>query len=295
MIDVISQLCTRQKSKVVFIMSSEVEVSEHYTQGALLSKIEASLAAMGKSISNVTEEDLSPIGEFHIGGRIATDNLLKQLSFTDHDHILDVGCGTGGAARYIAKNLKSQVTGIDLTQEYIEVGNTLSRWVGLDNHVQLHQGSALSMPFNNDSFDGAIMLHVGMNIADKATLFKEVYRVLKPGSHFAIYDVMQIDDGNLSFPVPWSEDGSTSYLATPEQYLNTLEETHFITCQHTMRRYFALDFFNTMQEQLQEEGLPPLGLHTLISESVETKIHNMVNNIKAGFISPVEIIAHKPA
>ena len=274
-------------------MSIENKISEHYTHGDLLAAIESALFEMSKTVDTVTEKDLGPVGEFHIGGRIATDNLLDQLAFTEQDHILDIGCGIGGTARHIASRLNNKVTGIDLTDEYILVGKALTDWVGLGNHVQLHHGSALDLPFEDDMFDGAVMLHVGMNIEDKATLFKEAYRVLKPGANFGIYDVMQISHGELFYPIPWAENSSNSYLASPQQYLTLLKQANFITCQETMRRYFALDFFNTMQERTQE-GPPPLGLHTLMQDTVEIKIQNMIKNIKAGFISPFEIISHKP-
>ena len=165
-------------------MSYDETVSEHYTHGELLGAIQASITKLGKTIDNVTVQDLAPVDEFHIGGRLATDNLLDQLNFSEKDHILDVGCGLGGASRFVANKYNNSVTGIDLTQEYIDVGKALCAWVGLDKQVTLHQGSALSMPFEDETFDGAIMLHVGMNIDDKAKLFTEVYRVLRPGTSF---------------------------------------------------------------------------------------------------------------
>lgn len=98
-----------------------------------------------------------------------------STSFAFHkDHILDVGCGLGGAARYIANKLNNRVTGIDLTQEYIDVGNSLCTWDELDKQITLQQGSALCMPFEDEMFDGTVMLYVGMNISDKISLFAEV-------------------------------------------------------------------------------------------------------------------------
>jgi SAM-dependent methyltransferase len=78
-------------------------------------------------------------------------------------------------------------------------------WVGLHQHISLHQGSAVAMPFADSSFDGAYMLHVGMNIVDKEKLGLEVARVLRPGSLFGIYDVMQTGPGELAYPVPWAQ------------------------------------------------------------------------------------------
>ncbi|TPJ88187.1 methyltransferase domain-containing protein [Mesorhizobium sp. B2-5-13] len=92
--------------------------------------------------------------------------------------VLDIGCGLSGPARQIAAHYGCQVTGIDLTRDYIDAGNVLSSWLHLEELVSLQQGDALGLPFPDGSFTAAYMLHVGMNIADKGALFSEVARVL---------------------------------------------------------------------------------------------------------------------
>lgn len=275
-------------------MTYESAVSEHYTHGKLLESIQAAVTKLGKTVDSVTIEDLAPVDEFHIGGRLATDNLLDQISFSENDHILDVGCGLGGAARYVANKLNNRVTGIDLTQEYIDVGNALCAWVGLDKQITLQQGSALSMPFDDEIFDGAIMLHVGMNIGDKTKLFEEIYRVLRPGAFYGVYDVMQINNGALTYPVPWAQESSTSKLSTPDRYKQALIGAGFEVSKENNRRDFALDYFKQLRVKTEANGgPPPLGLHTLMQESTADKIKNMIVNIENDCLAPVEIIAHK--
>ena len=275
-------------------MSNEEDVSNHYLHGDLLKAIQEALPKLGKTTDTITIDDLAPIDEFHIGGRQATENFLSQLNFSKKEHLLDVGCGLGGASRYISNKYNNRVTGIDLTKEYIETGNVLSTWLKLDKRVSLHQGSALSMPFDDKSFDGAYMLHVGMNIEDKAQLFKEIFRVLKSGTSLGVYDVMQNNDGKLIYPVPWATNESTSYLVEPSQYKHVLEKTGFEVSKENNRRDFALDFFKALREKTEASGgPPPLGLHTLMQESTTVKIKNMIHNITEGYIAPVEIIANK--
>lgn len=275
-------------------MSYEQSVSQHYTHGSLLNSIEAAIPKLGKTIDSISVEDLGPVDEFHIGGRVATDNLLCQLNFTDKDHILDVGCGLGGASRYIANKYNNQVSGIDLTQEYIDTGTALSKWVGLDEKVSLHQGSALSMNFHNETFDGALMLHVGMNIEDKVQLFKEVYRVLRSGAFFGVYDIMRNNNGALAYPVPWASEDGTSKLATSEEYKEALSEAGFKILTNNNRRDFALEFFKQLKAKTEANGGPaPLGLHTLMQETTPAKIKNMIDNIAADLITPNEMIVQK--
>ena len=275
-------------------MSYDKSVSDHYVHGNLLNAIEAALPALGKTIETVTIEDLAPVDEFHIGGRLATDSLLNQLNFSKQSYLLDVGCGLGGAARYVASKYKNRVAGIDLTPEYIETGNTLCNWLNLDDCVSLDQGSALSMPYQDNSFDGGYMLHVGMNIDDKAALFTEIFRVLKPGSNFGVYDIMRQKEGELIYPVPWATDSNTSKLSTPDHYMQALGHAGFKISQENNRRDFSLDFFKQLRAKTEANGgQPPLGLHILMQESTANKIRNMVDNIINGLIAPVEIIAIK--
>ncbi|VAV95434.1 probable sterol methyltransferase [hydrothermal vent metagenome] len=275
-------------------MTNENIVSAHYTHGDLLSGIETALITQGKNSEDVTIDDLAPVDEFHIGGRLATEHFLDQLNFTAQSNILDVGCGLGGPARFAANRYNVHVTGIDLTPEFIETGQVLCQWVGLDKQVTLHQGSALSMPFADGSLDGGYMLHVGMNIADKAGLFREIYRVLRPGVRFGVYDVMRLNDGNLCYPVPWANDDSTSSLASPAEYRQLMADAGFVVMTENNRHDFALSYFQDTIAKAKAAGGPPtLGIHVLIGATTAAKMKNMIKNISAGYIAPMEIIAQK--
>lgn len=275
-------------------MNSDKAVAENYRHGDLLQAIRDSIARLDKSIDEVSIDDLAAVDEFHIGGRAATESLLDQVSPSDRHHVLDVGCGLGGAARFVAGRYGSQVTGIDLTAEYIEVGKELGAWVNLDHRVALHQGSALAMPFEDASFDGGYMLHVGMNIEDKAALFEEIFRVLRPGAFFCVYDVMRIGEGDLAYPVPWATESGICAMATPDQYRQALIRAGFDVDEARSRREIALAFFEKMREKMQSSGgMPPLGIHTLMKDDAAIKVKNMIDNIAAGRIAPVEIIARK--
>ena len=156
--------------------------------------------------------------------------------------------------------------------------------------------SALDMPFANGAFDFAYMMHVGMNIADKPALFAEVHRVLRPGGKFGIYDVMAQNDEAIDFPVPWATTSDTSALATPEAYGDALRSAGFAIEAERNRRDFALAFFEQLKARTAAAGgPPPLGLHVLMGETAPAKIGNMIANIEAGRIAPVELIAAKSA
>ena len=107
------------------------DVAGHYARSGLIEAIETSIMQMGKTPDTITIDDLAPVDEFHIGGRMATEDLIEQLGVTAGDHVLDVGCGLGGPARFVAQRFNCRVSGIDLTSDYVETGNRLCEWVGL--------------------------------------------------------------------------------------------------------------------------------------------------------------------
>ena len=275
-------------------MPAQSDVSSHYTQGGLTDAIRGGLASLGKTPDTVTVDDLAPVDEFHIGGRKASEDFLDQLGLVAENHVLDVGCGLGGAARFVASRYGSSVTGIDLTSEFVETGNALCKWVGLHKRIWLHQGSALTMPFADGSFDGAYMLHVGMNIEDKEKLAVEVGRVLRPGSLFGIYDVMRAAPGDLAYPVPWATNPGLNALAEPQRYKKALQAAGFAVTAERHRRDFALAFFAELRTRnAAAGGPPPLSLQLLMGKSTPEKVANMIDNISKSLIAPVELIARK--
>ncbi|MBN9089669.1 MAG: class I SAM-dependent methyltransferase [Reyranella sp.] len=262
-------------------MSLEQTVSQHYTHGNLEAALLAAVQRAGKNLETLTYADLAVVDEFHIGGRPATAALGEQIDLPASAKVLDVGCGIGGPARFFAAERGWQVEGIDLTAEYVEVAKALSKRVGMADKVSFRQASAGSLPFDAASFDGAYMIHVGMNIADKKPVFAGIRRVLKPSGVFAIYDAMRQSDGTFSYPVPWSSEPATNHIATPEAYKAALKEAGFEVVKERNRREAGL------QSMQQRTGGPPV----VMGETAVQKVGNMRALLEAGVFAPVELIA----
>lgn len=272
-------------------MNTDKLVSRHYSNESLEKTILDALTAAGKDLKNLSHADLAPVDEFHIGGRQATIDFAGQLDLHPGMHLLDVGCGLGGASRYFAQEHGCRVTGIDLTEDYVNAARMLSGRVGLDGVVSYQPASALSLPFPDGSFDGAYMLHVGMNIADKAKVFAEVRRVLKPGSVFGIYDVMRENEGEFSYPVPWSAVPETNFIDTAANYKQSLASAGFVVHQERSRRDFAVEFFRQMRERMAQSAPSPLGLQIVMGATAPQKVANMIGLLDRGVIAPTEIIS----
>lgn len=276
-------------------MSVEKIVATHYGTGGVYQRILDGLAALGISPENATPADLKPVDEFHIGGAQATRDLLAQIGLAPEMHVLDIGAGIGGTPRLIAADTGCRVTGIDLTQEYVETAALLSDMVGLGERTSYRVASATALPFDDASFDAATMLHVGMNIADKAGVMAEAARVLKPGAHFAVYDVMRTGEDALVFPLPWATTPEGSFVAPPEDYEAAARAAGFTVAATRVRRDFALEFFAAMRARMTgPDGPPALGLHLLLGPTAGEKVANMVANITEGRVAPVELILRAP-
>ena len=275
-------------------MTNLQDVARHYHSGHLLKRISDGCAALDLT-PPISHDALAPVDEFHIGGRRATEPFVKSLQLSKGGRVLDLGSGLGGPARYVAATTGAHVTGIDLTPEFVETGRALTEWTGLADQVEHVEGSVLDLPIEDASMDAAYMIHVGMNIADKAGIAREAARVLKPGGIFAIYDVMQVGPGKMDYPAPWASSEEQSALAPPETYETALKSVGFEVGDRIDRTEFAKQFFADLAAaQNQADGPPPLGLHLIMGDDTALKVRHMVQNIESGLIAPIEIHARLP-
>lgn len=77
-----------------------------------------------------------------------------------------------------------------MSQDYCVAAKLLNRLTGLEELIEVNVGSALDIPFSDNSFDVIWMQNIGMNIADKQRLYEEINRVLKPGGRFAFQEMV---------------------------------------------------------------------------------------------------------
>jgi SAM-dependent methyltransferase len=272
----------------------EPGIARHYDISGLEQRILAALADTGVDVAHLCADDLEAVDEFHIGGVAATKALVDQMDLKPAAELLDIGSGVGGPARFVANSAGANVTGIDLTQSYVDIATSLSKRTGLADKTRFVQGSALDMPFANASFDAAVILHVGMNLPDKAKLMSETARVLRPGGVFAVYDVMRLKDGALTYPLPWASNETMSFVATPDDYRTAAAAAGFSVTSERPRGAFAIEFFATLRARLvaaQAEGRkPPPGVGLIMGEDARTKIANLTAALEGGILAPVELL-----
>lgn len=131
-----------------------------------------------------------PFETFYEAIRRHEHQLAANLGVYGNDkHVLDVGCGIGGPMRNIAKFLQCNVTGITLNPYQVNRGNELTQ---ADKFVadkcKSVQGDFMEQPFKDQEFDAAYAIEATCHAPDRVKCYKEVYRLLKPGAHFALYE-----------------------------------------------------------------------------------------------------------
>jgi sarcosine/dimethylglycine N-methyltransferase len=146
------------------------DVQAHWTRPGVLARIDAALTELGHDSQNLTPEVLSTIEHLHSGGLATTRDQAARVALTQDSRVLDIGCGIGGPARYLAHTYGCRVDGIDLTPELIETGRVLTKRCGLADRVALRRGNALDPPYGDQTFDVVWCQNVTMNIEDKARL-----------------------------------------------------------------------------------------------------------------------------
>jgi SAM-dependent methyltransferase len=270
-------------------------IADHWGRGDVYGLIVAALRKASKPLEGLTVEDLAPVDHFHARGFPATVELADRLPIGPGQRILDIGCGVGGPARYMAKRFRCRVDGIDITPPFVEAANKLTALLGMEEAVRVEQGDGQRLPYPQACFDGAYTQHVTMNVADRPRFFSEAYRVLKPGAFFALTEHGLGPRGEPYHPVPWSSDGTGAYLVTPAETRAILEAAGFenIVVEDTGAKYLAS--YRIALEKAEQGALPPLGIHILLGDAALEKTRNTARNIEEGRTHPIQVVCRKPS
>ncbi len=274
-------------------------IEDHYARSgsgsAIVARIIVALRAHAGADVAITPETLAPIDHLHGRGALATEELVALLEPRAGETILDIGSGLGGPARWIAAKFGCSVTGVDLTREHCDAARELSAACGLSDRVRIMQGSALDLKLPDASFDRAYSHNVVMNIADKARVYREAFRVLKPGGRLVLFHVNAGPNAPVEFfPVGWASVPENSFLATHAETRRDLAAAGFDILTFRERTE-AAGAPGAARRKLETEGLPPLGPHVVRQGD---GLQMQLNSLRAredGRVCEVQIVAGRPA
>ena len=129
---------------------------------------------------------------FHLGGMKATAELIELCGIDKDTYVLDVGCGTGKTACYLAKNYGCKVVGIDILERMIERANERARREHVEDRVEFRVADAQNLPFKDETFDRVIGEWITGLLEDKERATKEYFRVTKSGGYVCLNEATWI-------------------------------------------------------------------------------------------------------
>lgn len=155
--------------------------------------IREKMAIEGTADAPLTEASFQAYDQDHYGGVEAVETLARLAHIGEQTYVLDVCCGLGGPARYLAQTYGCRVMGLDLTASRIQSAQRFTQMVQLAHLVDFRQGNALAMPFANATFDVVIGQEAWVHIPDKPRLIAECTRVVKGGGRIVFTDILRRD------------------------------------------------------------------------------------------------------
>jgi len=255
-------------------------VRDHYRAIGLTERLKSALSVLGTEDQRLPPQRLAALDQFHTRGLAATTELARLAGITADMSVLDVGSGIGGPARFIAAACGCRVTGIDLSEPFVDAARYLTERTGQSGQVSFQVASALQLPFDDGRFDVVLLQHVAMNISDRAKLYREIWRVLVSGGKFATFDVVS-NNGEPHYPVPWARTPATSFLLTAAATREAIEQSGFRTLTWQDDSEAAKAWF----AQLKASGPPaPPNLGVVIGPDFAELSANLGRNIMEGRI-----------
>ncbi|KAJ8573586.1 hypothetical protein K7X08_010097 [Anisodus acutangulus] len=242
--------------------------------------------------------------------------LALQLGLKPGQKVLDVGCGIGGPLREIARFSSTSVTGLNNNEYQISRGQVLNRKVGLDQTCNFVKGDFMKMPFPDNSFDAVYAIEATCHAPDPVGCYKEIYRVLKPGQCFAVYEwcmtdaynpnneeqkriKAEIELGNglpeirstqqcleaakkAGFEVVWDKDLAED---SPVSWYLPLDTSHFSLSSFRLTAVGRL-FTRNLVSALEYVGLAPKGSQR-VQAFLEKAAEGLVGGAKKGIFTPM--------
>jgi ubiquinone/menaquinone biosynthesis C-methylase UbiE len=270
-------------------------VQAHYSAADIVARILAAIPWRKETDAPLKAAQLFPYDQLHGRELLATQDHAARLAPDRQAHLLDIGSGIGGPARYFAANFGCHVTGIDLTDTFVAAATELGNLCGLGDLVRFQIADATDIPFEAGAFDHAYCFYVGMNLPDKFAVLSQAFRVLKPGGRLLWTEVVETGDVP-HYPLPWARTPGGSHVLTQKalQALFTRAGFDVDAVENETGAHLEL------AQKMKQSGKVPTSGQTQANEVVlgpdfVQRRMNYIKSLAEGRFASLLIEARKPA
>ena len=253
-------------------------IRRHYGDVDIAERIINRLHLAGRDLDSLSRDDTANFDEFHGGGRASTVALAEFADIAAGTHVLDIGSGIGGPARTLAADYKCKVTGLELTGEFIRAGKMLTDLLAMAGAVDFVQGSATEIPFKGETFDLVWSQNMLMNVEAKAELFREAFRVTKPGGKFAFETVVAGSGEALHYPTFWAAEPSMNFLVSSSEMRDLITKAGFIEVSFEDMTGAVVANGRRRLQAASAGDRAALDLSVIVTTAVAQKMENSVCN-----------------
>jgi ubiquinone/menaquinone biosynthesis C-methylase UbiE len=235
---------------------------------------------------------------FHPGGLELTARLGKRLELGRGKRVLDVACGRGESAIFLAQRFGCEVVGVDFGSDNVRQAAERAAAAGLTELLRFHQGDAETLDFPEESFDAVICECAFCTFPDKSAAAREFAQVLKPRGRVGLTDLTRAG------PLPPELDGVLAWAACISdampisQYVDYLSAAGFTDLQSEPHDHALAELVRDIQGKLLGvelmSKLQKLDLGDIDFAQAKTMAHAAADAVRARKLGYALIAGRRP-
>ena len=238
---------------------------------------------------------LAPIDQLHTGGIKASQKIAKQIATYQPERVLDIGSGLGGLARVCLEEIAADYICLDFTHAFSVKNQRINQLLARPTSPLVITSDGQQLPFADCIFDVVLLQHSLLNMPSKESALAECLRVLKPGGHLVLHELVQ-DNSNdkLDFPTPWASSAESSHIEPESTLKETIARTGFQHIESVDCTAEALEWRARQLSKAQNNTAPVLTPADILGPEFSVMAHNLHQNLINQKVRIIELVASKP-